>query len=245
MVVTETIDYDISLSRISHDLSSNPSSGLESYVSGNTDVSSYTNIMFIDNLVEDTKTQDNTLFSGYCNDTTYPLVYKYNNDRESIMEFLANFNSNDIERISFAFHGPSQVDNSIKTSTYFIHNEPLFVDNDVVKDADTFSDNVTFVKNLITLFPNLKNVDFLGCNLLNLDNYKQYFELLKVNNDNLLIGASDDNTGNVKSGGDWTMETTTENVKNIYFNDTIDNYASLLVSFTVDGFYVCNYRFYR
>ena len=117
MVATEAIDYeDISLSHVSTDLSSNPL-GLESYVSGNTDVSSYTNIMFIDNLVEDAKNQDNTLFSGYCNDTTYPLVYKYNTDRESIMEFLANFNSNDIERISFAFHGPSQVDNSIKTST--------------------------------------------------------------------------------------------------------------------------------
>ena len=219
VVAGETIDSDNSLSN---------NMALEPYVSGNTDVSSYTNIMFIDNLVEDAKNQDNTLFSGYCNDTTYPLVYKYNTDRESIMEFLANFNSNDIERISFAFHGPSQVDDSIKTSTNFIHNEPLFVDNDVVKDADTFSDNVTFVKNLITLFPNLKNVDFLGCNLLNLDNYKQYFELLKVNNDNLLIGASDDNTGNVKTGGDWTMETTMENVKNIYFNDTIDNYTSLL-----------------
>jgi len=221
VVAGETIDNDNSLSN---------NMALEPYVSGNTDVSSYTNIMFIDNVLEDTKTQDNTLFSSYCNDTTYPLVYKYNTDRESIMEFLANFNSNDIERISFAFHGPSQVDNSIKTSTNFINNEPLFVDNDVVKDADTFSDNVTFVKNLITLFPNLKNIDFLGCNLLNLDNYKQYFELLKVNNDNLLIGASDDNTGNVKTGGDWTMETTMENVKNIYFNDTIDNYTSLLDS---------------
>ena len=49
MVATEAIDYeDISLSHVSTDLSSNPL-GLESYVSGNTDVSSYTNIMFIDN----------------------------------------------------------------------------------------------------------------------------------------------------------------------------------------------------
>ena len=46
------------------------------------------------------------------------------------------------------------------------------------------------------------------------------------------IGASNDNTGNINFGGDWIMENTMIDVKNIYFNENIDNFASLLNTYT-------------
>jgi hypothetical protein len=208
-----------------------------SYEGTVTDLSSYTNIMFICSSVE-TQVVDR-LFSDYCNSNTYPLVYDYITDRQSIVDFLASFPSNNIKRISFVFHGPRDVPSNTNTSaTYFLNNELLFTEGDLLENPTTLSDNVMFVKELISQF-SLENIDFLGCNLLNLDSYNKYFELLKSCacdcSSNVIIGASDDNTGNIKYGGDWTLESSMENIKSVYFNDTIDNYSSLLATITVNG----------
>jgi hypothetical protein len=48
----------------------------------------------------------------------------------------------------------------------------------------------------------------------------------------VVIGASNDNTGNLKYGGNWVMESTMENIKTIYFNNTIGNYSTLFASIT-------------
>ena len=85
-----------------------------SYEDTVTDLSSCTNIMFICSSVE-TQAVDQ-LFSRYCNSNTYPLVYDYNTDRQSIVDFLASFPSNNIKRISFAFHGPRDVPSNTNLS---------------------------------------------------------------------------------------------------------------------------------
>jgi len=84
---------------------------MSKYVSTETDFTSYTKIMFIDNSVEN---QHDALFSTYCAKDTYPLVYTYNTDRQSIVDFLTSFNKENIKRISFAFHGPRDVQDSIQ-----------------------------------------------------------------------------------------------------------------------------------
>ena len=73
----------------------------------------------------------------------------------------------------------------------------------------------------------LEHVDFLACNTLLHDKYKSYFSVLSQNS-NVVIGASIDSTGNIKYGGDWVLENTMENIKTVYFKDTISNYASVL-----------------
>ena len=200
---------------------------LNHYVSRETEFASYTKIMFIDDSVENAS---DVLFSTYCTEDTYPLVYTYSTDRQSIVDFLTVFNKTNIKRISFAFHGPNDVYDSYPV-VRFIHQEPLFVDSDLLENATVLSDNFVFVKWLISQF-SLENIDFLGCNLLQIESYKQYFELLKGDG-NVLIGASDDNTGNLKYGGDWVLENTMENIKEIYFNDTITTYADLLLNYDV------------
>ena len=193
------------------------------------DYTKYTKILFIDSSLENS----DTLFSQYVNTTTYPLIYNYNTYRSSITTFLNNFTN--VTRIGFAFHGPSEQSESYGP-TRFINGEQLFEKTDSSDGETVFSSNFLFVKNLIQHF-SLTNIDFLGCNLLLFDNWKQYFELLKGDS-NVVIGASDDNTGNLKYGGDWIMENSSENIKEIYFNDAIATYADLLVSITVD---VINY----
>ena len=52
---------------------------------------------------------------------------------------------------------------------------------------------------------------------------------------NVTCGASNDKTGNIQYGADWVMENTNENVKDIYFTSSIDNYTSSLVIFNLDN----------
>ena len=187
----------------------------------NVDYSIYTNIMFIHSDVEQAN------FSSYCNDDTYPLVYQSNTSRESIHDFISNFNS--INRIAFAFHDPTIIDGNYEQHI-FLNMEPLFDINE--SSIDTTTNNYLFVKGLIQQF-SLSNVDFLACNLLNYAEWKTYFESLQSIG-NVIIGASDDNTGNLKYGGDWVMENTAENIKTTYFNETIVDYQYLLDAISHD-----------
>jgi len=176
--------------------------------------SKYTSIMFIDSVVEDMR------FSSYCNDSTYPIVYSYSMSRESINQFISNFIN--LKRIAFAFHG------TINTLAYEPQN---FINNDVFFDIDESltiknTDNYLFVKGLIQQL-SLTNIDFLGCGLLLNNTWRLYFESLQTAG-NTIIGASDDDTGNIKYGGDWVMENTSEDVKSVYFNENVENYQYTL-----------------
>ena len=199
---------------------SNNSTPLELY----TPIESYnsyenvTNLLFINSSLEYKSGE----FSKYLNTNTYPLVYNYHTDRESVVEFLGNFKN--LKRIAFAFHGPLASGNYDNNS--FINKNMYFTHDDISNDQTHFSENVLFVKKLIQDF-SLTNIDFLACNTLLHDNWVKYFNLLQ-HESNVIIGASDDDTGNIKYGGDWVVENTMENIKTIYFNNTVDNYANVL-----------------
>ena len=215
---------DISNNDISNnDISNNP---FEIYQSPEViNYSTYTKILFIDSIVENT----NPLFSSYVKDDTYPLVYKYYTDRASIFEFLKNFTN--ITRIAFVFHGPSNLDTRTIKVKSFLQNGMFFTNNDIIDGQTIFSDNVLFVKELIELY-SLTNIDYLGCNTVLYTEWQLYYNLLQKINSQIVIGASDDNTGNMKQMGDWIMENTAENIKTIYFNDTIENYNLVLSTTT-------------
>ncbi|MGA1048038.1 MAG: DUF4347 domain-containing protein, partial [Minisyncoccia bacterium] len=171
--------------------------------------SKYTNIVFISPDIEATQ------FSSYCNDSTYPLVYNNIMSRESIQQFIFNFNN--LKRIAFAFHG-------IKSIGY---QYTPFINNDVFFDIDESltimnTENYLFMKGLIQQL-SLTNIDFLACNLLYNNAWRVYFETLQSIG-NTIIGASDDDTGSIKYGGDWVMENTMEDIKTVYFKETVDDY---------------------
>ena len=167
------------------------------------DFTQYKNLCFIDASIFS--------FPDYLNSETYPVVYNSNTDRDSLKAFLlAQFTH--IDRIAFVFHGPPN--HSVPfISAWFINNEPYFS-----------LDNQVFLQNLFFSL-NVKSVDFLPCNLLQQQEWKDYFTVFT----DVVVGASSDDTGNLRYGGDWVMENTMENIQNLYFSAEIENYTGLLV----------------
>jgi hypothetical protein len=181
------------------------------------DFSQFKNLCFIDQSVESAYN-----LSAFLNDTTYPIVYTYDSDRESLKTELMTQFAN-IDRVSFVFHGPPD-GSQVFTPKLFINNEPFFS-----------ADNFRFLEDLFVSL-NVRHADFLACNLLQHQEWKDFFVSIGNGNNVIIVGASDDATGNLKYGGDWTMENTMEDVRYLYFLPSIDNFAGLLLTGTyTDG----------
>ena len=69
------------------------------------------------------------------------------------------------------------------------------------------------------------HMDFLACNTLEDPLYKELYASLEKT---VIVGASSDRTGNLKYGGNWTMENTKEDVERVYFTEAIEYYQYLL-----------------
>jgi alpha-tubulin suppressor-like RCC1 family protein len=95
----------------------------------------------------------------------------------------------------------------------FIHNR--FLDN------QSFFENTDFFKSL-----GVNHIDFLACDTLNDPNWVNFYDSLSP----ITVGASNDKTGNIKYGGDWVMESTSEDIEAVYFTESIEYYSYLLDS---------------
>jgi alpha-tubulin suppressor-like RCC1 family protein len=101
--------------------------------------------------------------------------------------------------------------------------------------------NRQFMIDMINTYK-IKNVDFLACNTLLNSLWLDYYKQLPT-----IVGASNDQTGNIKYGGDWIMETTSEDIEFIYFTNSIEYYTYLLDyvgNFSIlkqDGCYISGY----
>ena len=185
------------------------------------DFSQYKNICFISHLVD--------TFSQYLNTDTYPVIYNDSADRERLKtDLLSQFNT--IDRVCFVFHGPSSAtasNSSLFAPKTFIHKEKFFT----ITEDDTIEggENLVFIQELCNALQ-VKHVDFLACNLLQTVEWQKYFALFPSN---VVVGASDNNSGNLKYGGDWILENTMEDIRDMYLNkNTIDDFTGLLVDFT-------------
>ena len=106
----------------------------------------------------------------------------------------------------------------------FIDNKP-FINYD--QNREIIENTTTnYIKYLVRRYY-IKNIDFLACNLLNDFLWKKYFEFIKKQN-NIQVRASDDRSGNLSSGGDWILESTGENIEQLYFNSNIQYWNYLL-----------------
>ena len=165
------------------------------------DTSTINQVLFIDSNVQD--------FQNYANANTFPIIYDRMCTREQMLEVLSKkFTS--ISRIAFVNH--------FSESPYFLNQESLFSE-----------ENKQFALDIITQF-HVQNVDYLACSTLLSANWLNYYAALQSASTSVIIGASDNNTGNIKYGGDWIMESTHEDIHAVYFNDQIQNYASLLIT---------------
>ena len=58
-----------------------------------------------------------------------------------------------------------------------------------------------------------------------------YFDLIENATQGVTVGASEDETGNLKYGGNWLMENTGEQVDTIYFNKGLEYYKHLFTNY--------------
>jgi len=167
--------------------------------------SAMTQVMLIDTKL--------SYFQKYANANTFPVVYDPMCSGEQLVEVLTQkFPQFNIHRI-------------VVVSYY--ENKPVFLDNNPLFESSSF------IVELIKKFK-VANIDFLACNTLQSQEWKNYYSALQRDT-SVIVGASDDKTGNIKYGGDWVMESTHEDIKTIYFNEQIQQYASLLDTVTVNN----------
>ena len=192
------------------------------------DTTSMTNILLIDSSV-----RDKQVFYDSANANTFPIIYDSTSTTDDLLALLRQkFPTSSIERISLVFH-----DRGPYVQAPFMNNKIFFEESDLEPNQTSFSENVSFLISCIKEF-HVSHIDYLACNTLQYSNWKSYYALL-ASETSVMIGASNDATGNMQYGGDWVMESTSENVMNIYFNANISNYVSLLAStITQNGGYV-------
>ena len=190
------------------------------------DTASVTNVVLIDSIVANDKQ-----FYDSVNATTFPIIYNYNSSTENLIALLREkFPASSIQRIALVFH-----DKGHNFTTPFMNGKRLFEDSDLEDNQTSFTENVSFLINCIKEF-DVVNIDFLACNTLQYSNWKSYYALL-ASQTSVVIGASNNETGNINYGGDWVMENTNENIRDLYFTANISNYASTLTLsiITLDG----------
>ena len=168
------------------------------------------NILLIDKNIKDSQ-----IFTDSVNASTFPITYSTTSTKSELLTLLkANFTS--IDRLAICFTTSSR-------NKKFLDNQPFFTKEET---TNSYSENVTFLIALIKEF-NVKNIDFFACNTLNYPNWVNYYSILTKETE-VIVGASNDRTGNIKYGGDWVMENTSENVELIYFTKSIEYYTYLL-----------------
>lgn len=166
-----------------------------------------------------------SVFYDSVNSNTLPIVYcPFTSTKEEVSAVLGSLSS--IQRIGIVFHSSSG------SEKMFLDGKSLFTYSDITESVN-HSENVTWLLQTIRDY-NVKNVDFLACDSLNYPNWVSYFDLLHTET-GVVVGASNDKTGNIKYGGDWVMESTGEDIELVYFTSSIEYYKYLLYLITING----------
>ena len=178
------------------------------------DKNQFNNVLLIDSSVQNYET-----FVNSVNSSTFPIVYSATSSKTELLALLQKMFSS-ISRIGFVFTS------GFGNVKMFLDCETLFRDD----ETKPYSANSQFIIDLIKEF-NIKNIDFLGCNTLNYANWKNFYDIL-AQNTGVIVGASNNETGNIQYGGDWVMESTSEDIEVVYFNNSIEYYTYLLDTIT-------------
>jgi hypothetical protein len=175
-----------------------------------TSYNQYKNVLLIDNTTPSYQT-----FVDSANNSTFPIVYSRDCSGTELLEVLRN-RFTKIPRIGLIFTSNSN------NSVTFLDNKPFFLND----EPEPYSTNVELIISIIREFT-IQNVDFLACDTLNYSNWLKYYDFLKQST-GVIVGASDDKTGNLKYGGDWLLESTSQDIETVYFTRSIEYYQYLL-----------------
>ena len=186
-------------------------------------------------LLIDTSVKDYEIVVNSCNSNTRPILYSYNNTKQDIKIMIDSNISIPIERIGIF---------ADSAATLFLDNQTFFIDKDIELDSNEkfeYSNNFQFIIELIEQY-DISYIDFLACNSLNNPDWVKYYTKL-IMFTNVIIGASNNATGNIQYGGDWIMESNAQDIEFIYFTQNIEYYKYLLVASTTinNFFFICFY----
>lgn len=179
------------------------------------------NVIFIDMNVKDAQ-----VFANSVNTNTYPIMYSSTATKTELLNVLQKTFTK-IDRIGVVFSSTS-----IHVPP-FLDNSPFFIKGNNKELVTLPSENVDFMVSIIKEF-NVSYIDYLACNTLQYTDWVTYYEMLKKET-GVVVGASNDKTGNIKYGGDWMMESTMQDIEYIYFTKSISYYKYLLDSPWVTG----------
>ena len=170
---------------------------------------------------------DSTVFQAQkfydaANESTLPVLFTGSTLRSEILSLMKRLTGTGLSpRLAIV------ADNSYMSFEFgtklFLNSEPYFTPEDLT-GTDVYSCNVAFMLNF-------SRVDFLACNSLTYAPWVAYYALLT--GQGVIVGASNDQTGNISSGGDWVMESTGQDIQTFYFSPAISAYQSTLVAATI------------
>jgi len=170
-------------------------------------------------LLVDDRIPEVTKFTDACNSNTKYIIYNSFNDTfDSVKIKIANLEVTNFSNLGFVF-----VDEHSPLKLFVQRNSFISFSNGEIKENET----TKFINYLVSNY-NISTIDFLACNLLSYPIWKQYFEFIMADNIGVKVRASNDRTGNLNSGGDWVLENTDEDVRELYFNNNIINWGYLL-----------------
>ena len=176
----------------------------------NIDFSKVTNVLLVDHYVKGYETVVKS-----ANSNTFAIGYFMKSQRSDLLALLRK-KFTKIQRIGIFF------ESSLENPKSFLQLQSLFSDN----ETSPYSQNVQFLVELIKEFK-VSNIDFLACNTLQYPNWVNYYSILQSET-GVIVGASNDATGNLKYGGDWVLESTQQNVEMTYFTKSIEYYQYVL-----------------
>lgn len=169
-------------------------------------------------LLIDSKIPGLDIFMKSCNQNTKFVVYHTEFVTFQMLDNkISSLNVYRYNNLGFVFVNDYTNKLFLDNKTFINYNE----NREIIENTTTY-----FIKYLVRRY-SIKNIDFLGCNLLNDFFWKKYFEFIKKQN-NIQVRASDDTTGNLSSGGNWILESTGINVEKMYFNRNIQYWNYLL-----------------
>ena len=158
----------------------------------------FKNVLLVDVTVPNYEVFINSLNSDTC-----AVLYSVSTTQNELMEQIHS-KTTSAERMGIVCMGGIR---------FFVESKIFFRSEDFI---------VSMIQNL-----GLKNVDFLACNTLKEELWKEFYGRL-TERTGVVVGASNDRTGNLKNGGDWVMETTGQNIELIYFTNSIEYYKYVL-----------------
>ena len=176
-----------------------------------------TNLMLIDSTISESQ-----VFYAAANTSTLPVLFNSNTLRSEIIQLLTHHTT--INRLCVVATNRSMYNNT----KLFINNETYFTLEDLTTPK---SNNVQFMIDLIQSH-NIKTIDFLACESLTYNAWKNYYLLLQGHG--CAVGASSDKTGNLAYGGNWIMESDNQNIQPVYFTEEIADYTTTLDSILVN-----------